>query len=437
MAVAIYKAHGPRVHSDPVIYLGGGPGFPTLGSPDGHSVLDLQATEHTVILLDQRGVGYSRPALACPELERLQYVDPDVPLAGSATEAILNLRDSAAMARALQAARACRRRFDAQGVDAGAFTTDESAADVEDLRRALGYDRVNLFGVSYGTRLALVTLRRFPGHLRSVILDGVFPPQVQGALQTGVATVYAFHALFSACAATPACNRRYPHLEAVLRATVERLDRRPATIAIRPDVDDAPPVQARLSGDSLLAIVAYALAYAPVEDAPRLIYAASAGKYAPLAAVYAYLFDGVSSYGQHYSVECGEDEDPTPLAAVAREARRLPAYLRHAYLAGFVGDWRLCHAWRARRAADGFSRPVRSGVPTLLLSGQFDWATPPPWAALAAATLARSTAITIPGVGHQAYVHSACARRIVWSFLDRPLARPSTTCLARAPIPWR
>ena len=422
VAVAIYQPAGGVHHADPVFFLGGGPGYPTLGSSDGQHALKIGMTGRTVVELDQRGLAHSIPKLGCPELTRLQFKQPDIALAGSVEEAVLNYAPGAPLERALAAAKTCRAQLTSAGVDVTAFNSEESADDIEDLRKALGYDRIDLFGTSYGTRLALVVLRRHPGHIRAVILDGVFPPQ-KGARSTGEETISAFRALFAYCAASRRCAAAHPNLEREIVDVASNLDAAPVTITVVPaDTRGPKSVQARITGDTFLAVLAYALAYEEGTYLPDVVGQVAVGDFSHFSHLYGDQFDTSSTYGMHYSVECGEDEGFSPPPVLRAISTRLPSYMRGAYLRGQIGDWRMCEAWNVPLIKH-FREPVHSDVPTLLLSGQFDWATPPSWATLAASTLGHATTVVIPLMGHQTYFRSACSRKITDTWLDDPTAK--------------
>jgi len=156
LAFAIVYAPTEDVQPDPIIYLAGGPG--------GNAVADVESWleipylgDRDLILLDQRGTGYSLPSLNCPEVE-------------AGEEEVEAGEDNGT--------EACRDRLIDEGVDLQAYNSAENAADVADLRVALEYDEWNLYGISYGTRLALTVMRDHPEGVRSVIIDSVYPPEV-------------------------------------------------------------------------------------------------------------------------------------------------------------------------------------------------------------------------------------------------------------------
>jgi pimeloyl-ACP methyl ester carboxylesterase len=168
LAVAIFKAPRTPAAPDPVIYLYGGPGgalLSGLGPALSGSFRAALAPDRDLILLDQRGTGYSQPSLTCPEVTKLdeQYADQQISRSEQVTLQV-------------QAMRQCHDRLVKQGINLNAYTTIADATDVHDLIQALGYKQVNLYGVSYGTRLALTVMRLFPASIRSVVLDSTVPP---------------------------------------------------------------------------------------------------------------------------------------------------------------------------------------------------------------------------------------------------------------------
>jgi pimeloyl-ACP methyl ester carboxylesterase len=164
--VAIFKSVNPSEESDAVVYLSGGPGEVALEGLQFTFgiVFDEFIQNHDLIVFDQRGTGYSRPALDCPELTEIgeQELDED-------------LDPEESIAIQLEAFQECRDRLVAEGVNLDVFNSTQSAADVDLLREALGYEEWNIYGISYGTRLAQTVMRDHPDGIRSVILDSPYP----------------------------------------------------------------------------------------------------------------------------------------------------------------------------------------------------------------------------------------------------------------------
>lgn len=216
IAFTILYSTGVSVRNDPVIYLMGGPGGSTLSEVEEwtHSAF---LVERDLILFDQRGTGYSYPRLYCPELEDLEADDED----------ILDF-DAAAEAALIE----CRDFYRDEGFDLSQYNTTTNAHDLADLMQLLaseqGYDGFNLFGISYGTRLALETMRNHPQNIRSVIIDAVYPTNVQGYEDNAVNTYRVLNQIFDGCAADAACNAAFPNLGVRFYQTLDRLNSDPA-----------------------------------------------------------------------------------------------------------------------------------------------------------------------------------------------------------------
>ncbi len=164
--IAVFRSHAGFPALDPVVHLAGGPGSSSLAVADyvlGRG-LDAVLARRDLIFFDQRGTGSSIPRLDCPEREAIT----SLLLSGS-------LSDEESQAAVQEAFRRCRERLTAQGVDLSAYNSAASAADLNDLRLALGYETLNLYAVSYGTRLALTLMRDHPAAVRSAVLDSAYP----------------------------------------------------------------------------------------------------------------------------------------------------------------------------------------------------------------------------------------------------------------------
>ncbi len=428
LAVAIFHPPGGAIHPDPVVYLSGGPGASALeliryGIEGLKPVL---ATGRDVVLFDQRGVGLSRPALDCPEFdewakELLDRRVQDRPIS-----------DEEASELALESLRECRAAL-SEVADLSAYHSASSAADVEDLRLALGYEQVNLWGGSYGTRLALEVMRRYPHGLRSVVLDAVYPPDVDLYMESPANYERALDRLFEACAANEVCEAAYPNMRAELLDTVARLNATP----IRREVEDrytGESHEAWMNGDTILALTFQLLYDSRLRYLlPQQIHAASQGDYAAFEqARHALLrLASVSSRGMLFSVQCHDELAFSSRAAFEAELTRHPqiaGMYAHSLLGGLA--YRVCEEWGAGQADPSANQPVYSDVPTLLMTGEFDPVTPPDWGRQAAATLTNAYFFEYPGLGHGASGAEGCPRQMFLAFLEAPSAEPDGACIA-------
>jgi pimeloyl-ACP methyl ester carboxylesterase len=419
LAVARFKSDSANPEPDPIVYLEGGPGGSPLRSLRGqfNALLAPLLDKRDLILLDQRGTGYSQPALDCPEYKEWAISVLDQDLSVEAAEA----QGNAALLE-------CRERLIGEGVNPDAYTSAENAADLNDLRLALGIDEWNLYGISYGTRLALTAVRDFPEGLRSVVIDSVVPLQSNLFTELPASGARAFDVLFAACAADADCDAGFPDLRTVFFDLVDELNASPVTFPMKLKSGEA--VTVLFDGDGLLGTIfqsLYATSLIPL--LPRLIYEVRDGNYRLVSALQSAFMTQLDdiSFGMHYSVQCGEEAPfgtPEELNAVYAQ------YPEYRGLGG-LGTFDLCKAWDTSPAAAIENQPVASDIPTLVLAGEFDPITPPAWAELAAETLRNSYFYTLPHSGHGASLTGGeCPRAIVLDFLDDPSRAPDTSCIA-------
>src|SRR5260370_23565681 len=247
LKVAILKAKRP-IAADPVLYLAGGPGdSPLVASAAGADPLaegdwwnDTAALRRRrdVIIVSQRGAGGSTPNLDCFEPRTSEPARAKRPAITEPQERDILLR--------------CRADLDRRKIDLAQYGTPALADDVADLVKALGLGKVNLYGISYGTRWALETMRRHPNIIRSAVLDGAYPPQVNGEQNEPEIVRNAFEQLFAHCASDKLCRERNPDLAANVTAALEQADRTPIDLVLQLD-DSNQPV--KLDGPKLLLVL--------------------------------------------------------------------------------------------------------------------------------------------------------------------------------------
>jgi pimeloyl-ACP methyl ester carboxylesterase len=426
LPVVVLPAATVKKLPDPLVYIEGGPGAETGLDADGIAVWrkDLAgngvAEGRDLVLFDQRGAGRSEPQLDCPELivatVTIYRGRPDV----AATNQIWQ-----------KASAACRDRLLGEGVDLGAYDSAASAADLEDLRHALGYPPWNLWSTSYGTRVALVAMRDHPQGLRSAILDSVFPPEAEGFVDIGASADRVLAKIATECAADTACNGAYPQVAASLDKLVARLDATPIPVAV--DGDDGRRDFFLLDGDRLLEVLIDAFYdWDAIAGLPRLIHEAANGNDDRLKSAASTYFSGLLDHtisdGLGLSVTCREEypfEQGAPVAAAIR------AHPRFAHLIQTDSTLAACPIWGVGRSPVIESQPVTSDVPALLLAGDYDVVTPPYWAEAAVRHLAHGHLVKFPGIGHGILASDTCADAVVAAFLKAPRDEPKPSCLSR------
>jgi pimeloyl-ACP methyl ester carboxylesterase len=412
LMVAVAHTDNPQPKPDPVIILTGGPGNTAVGR-DGSSRMEAAILAgRDIVYLDQRGVGRSEPNLYCPELVGVLY------------EALEQQDyDAVYLARV----RACRDRLLSQGINLHAYTSAQSAADVADLRRVLGYQAWNLWGTSYGTRLALTVMRDHPAGIRSTVLDSVYPPNAEPYLEADAMAEQTFDKFFDACADDLLCRLVYPDLENTFYRLVRRLNDKPETITVEhPDTGQEIPFA--LDGEGLVTGMQQLISdHAVIPYLPSTIYAFRDGDFSSLSGYLRGLSQDSVINGVALSVMCSEE---TPFARPHITGAADPeAAHADSRLDGDLG-FDICDLWLGDVVPDPVeNEPVVSDIPTLILTGEYDPSTPPRWGRLAAETLSRSLVYEFPGVGHIALLGGACPKRIMADFLDDPLTPPDSDCI--------
>ena len=404
--VTIAPAFRESARPDPLFILAGGPG--QAGS-DVISTLDTtfrraRATRD-IVFIDQRGTGLSGK-LDCSS-------DPDQELTTDAQfEAEL---------------RKCLAKLNKPYA---AYTTANAARDLEQVRKALGYGKINLLGASYGTRLAQEYARSFPANVRALILDGVAAPDqvIPAGGRDGKA---ALDGLFAACARDASCRKAFP----AVRAEFEALDRRLAAgnidIAIA-DPRTAAPVRMTMTRARFLSTV-HNILYSPLDSRslPFLIHGASQGRWEPFVArsnVGRDLsVDGPIATVMYLAVICAEDFPRLTPQMAADDARASPLATP---VTGRMGVW--CKAMNVPSVP--YRQPSKIAAPVLMLSGALDPVTPPRRAEAAGKYMARAQHIVVANAGH-GIMGLGCAPRLLRTFLDNPAHKLDAACLAEIPAP--
>lgn len=434
LPVVLIHSRADEPAPDPVIYLEGGPGgagLLALEDLQRHPILD----ERDLIVFDQRGTGFALPSLNCPESEAGDE---------NATEA-------------------CRDRLLDEGINLDAYNSAASAADIRDLVFALGFEQVNLWGVSYGTKLALTTLRDHPDVVRSVILDSVYPPEVDDLTLQAESLVGAYQALFERCAVDDACDAAFPDLEATLYDAVVAYNDQPFIF----ETDEG---EVELTGDELLAqlflalydsqrlpYLPYALALiAGGEDEDAIVegYDILTGAYLPddeselppsLLMDSEFVQDYFEQYGEiddsegmNLSFDCSEEYQLDDLDAAYAAAEIAPEPLIGYFVGGIDSAVAECELWGVQTADSLEAERVESDIPALVISGAMDPVTPPSSGDSAAAGLSNSWHIVFPTAGHGISFTDneagECAKTLVTAFLNDPTAPLDTSCVEETDV---
>jgi pimeloyl-ACP methyl ester carboxylesterase len=411
------KSRNTMPAPDPLVYVEGGPGGSSVETVLalaglGSGPLAPVLAKRDVIAIDQRGTGRSLPSLQCPELQEGAFGM----LGGTMAMSALTPMDLLAR---------CRARLAGEGIDLATYRTSESADDLASARIALGHAQWNVLSASYGTRLALELMRRHPEGIRSVVLDSVWPADIDLIAESGPNFMRALDLLFAGCSAQPTCDKAYPNLRQVLYDVVTGLDSKPFPIA-------TPTGTLMLTG-RIFASVLTKFLYYPVliRDIPELIYQLHDANYKVFQDAFGMMMEAGGpasmSMGLHYSVMCADALPLTSAAQIEARSATLPPALKAPFTLGSYIE--LCQAWNVPVSPAGALQPINSGVPSLVLSGQIDPVTPPDWGKHAAATLSHNVRFELPGEGHGIFL-SACGSQLLAGYLGDPTQPPPSGCVA-------
>lgn len=380
----------------PLFYLAGGPGDAASADLEWWLASDFPE-DSDIYLVDQRGTGFARPSLDCPE---------------SADRAADSwLAD-------------CRRRLSGAGIELAAYSSEANVADLVELIQALDLAPVDIYGQSYGSRLALGLAQALPGRIRALALDGAYPPGFSALRDMALNAWAALDRLFDDCALDPVCARAFPDLRSSFQAVIAALNREPAVLE-----GLAPGAALRLNGDDFAGYIRGMLADANrLDQIPALIAEFAAGRYDALTRMLeADVGPETESHseGVFFSIFCAEDAAGTSRAEI--RARGAEAAAPAGFTRAALDIIEHCATWDVP-AAQSAALAKTLQVPTLLLSGRYDPITPPTWAEALSGNLAFSKHYVFPAAGHGALQSVACAEDIMRRFLSQPWAEGTANC---------
>lgn len=409
LRVAVVPALNLTPEPDPLLPIAGGPGQ---GSVDFYTAyawaFETVRKNRDILLIDQRGSGESS-TLNCA-------FDEDLIDGEFSTE------------QTIEYTRECLQQLP---YDPRFFTTSVAVQDIEAVREALAYPVLNLYGVSYGSRVAQHFARRYPKSTRTIVIDGVVPPQLSLGPEIATESQKAVDNILSRCADDEACNERFPNIAATFARVVAELKSAPVSIQV-PDPSTGRP-KAVDFGRSELAAAVRLLAYHPNSMAliPLLINEAGQGNYVPLGSQFMMTMISMRdalSLGMHNAIVCTEDVpfyDPDNIDYTGLEASYMGALQLDALQA-------ICSVWPAGPIDADFKTPLATDIPVLLLSGDADPITPPRYADMAAVDLENATHLIGKHQGH-GQVGVGCTPRLIARFIETadPLALDAS-CLERS-----
>jgi pimeloyl-ACP methyl ester carboxylesterase len=430
--VTLFESVSGDLGNPPMIYLTGGPGAATASANAIFESTDSSNTfrwsfggDRDLIVLDQRGTNYSSPALYCSEE------------LGPLRSQVYGISYADAAALRIAAFGACYDRLLAQGIDPSAYDSLENAADVNDLMKVLGYTQYNLYSASYGTRLAMQVMKHYPERLHSVVLDSILPPEINPYEAETTGILYAFKTFFKAAAAD------YPNLETQFYTLMDALAATPVDVIGHHYANGAPTddITVHVTGVQLAGYLVAELKDTPYDpDLPLKISAMYAsGDYTALADNWISFLDfffpaaeggsDAPSVGMYNSVFGADDayyttpERIRQIIAANVANPSLAAYLEGAFIEtepAVQGLWPVAPTSFQER------EPVVSDIPTLMLVGTLDTATPEIFSEPSAEYLSHS--FFFPILAGHATAYLPCVDQMIDDFVSDPLTSPTNGC---------
>ena len=409
LRVAVVPALTLTPQPDPLVPIAGGPGQGSVQFYTAYSsAFEDVRRDRDILLVDQRGTGESS-TMDCD-------FDDDLVEGEYSTE------------QTIKYTKLC---LDELPHDARFFTTSVAITDLEAVREALGYPSLNLYGVSYGTRVAQHFARRYPESTRTVIIDGVVPPPISLGPEIATESQKAVDKILARCKEDEACNERFPSVSDDFARIVAQLREGPVAIEVPHPSTGRPEAVDFGTGEFSAAV--RLMAYSPLSISllPLLIDEAGKGNFVPLGGQFMMtmiaMMDSLS-LGMHNSVMCAEDVPFYDMSTIDHDA------IEASYMGNFQMDAleAICSVWPTGPIDDAFKAPLKTDLPVLLLSGDADPITPPRYADMAAVDLTNATHLIGKNQGH-GQMAVGCTPQIVAAFIES--ADPSnldTECMERS-----
>jgi pimeloyl-ACP methyl ester carboxylesterase len=394
----------------PLFHLEGGPGVAATGAAYFYAKEGTEYRRHRdVVLVDQRGTGESNPLTAAERMRSPQdYLTEMYPVDYVKT-----------MRQELE-----------KRADLTQYTTSIAMDDLDDVRAWLGYEHINVFGLSYGTRAVLVYMRQHPDRVRSAILMGVAPTYLKMPLHHASAAKRAIDLLFAECAAEDACHAAFPNIEREWEQVLEQLGREPARMEYSPP-DKSAPVTVEIQRDVFAEKIRNRMYSAEsARKIPMMIHRAAAGDFGPFLKEVIPKNRSEPDFiadGMYLSVTCAED---VPFIDQEEAARMNAGNPFGNYRV--VQQTRACSMWPQGKIPAGYLEPVYSKAPVLILSGQVDPVTPPERGEEVASHLPNSRHIVVPHGAHgvDGLTNVECLDKVMLEFLAKADAKElDTSCV--------
>jgi len=423
----IFRGRDYQVDNAPLMYLSGGPGGAAL--PFSWQIAQYMQPlwrDRDFIFFDQRGTGLSGADLMCDAFFDFSFTQLSQPFDNDLWEIQL-----------LETITPCFERYIAEGIPLEVYNSQESASDISDILDALGYEQAHLWGISYGTRLALTTIRDHPQRVASAILDGLLPPEVDTEIDAPISFYNSLQRYFLWCELELTCLQTYSGLEARFFEKLEQLNESPEQIEIF-DAGRGETINIVVSGNTILNGLDLALsdtqAYGQLLRPMQLV---TEGNYDYFVRQLLQSLNSqpdVISIGQYFAVMCHDEFSLTQAREITDYLESIPTIIQD-YFRANQAYYAICDRWINTSNNAIELEPVVSDIPTLLFSGEADNLTPPIWGDSALQNLSNGQHIIFPYTGHAVTFERECVLDLAQTFLANPMIQLDRVCAQMIPSP--
>lgn len=415
--IYIFKSRSKNPKPDPIIYTVGGPGSTTMPSAkymNYYKYLD----DRDFILIEQRGNQYAKPHLDCPEWSKAVYLSN---LPTFKAEEYNKLFE--------EATRSCRDRLKKKGIDLNGYNTNEIAADINDLVNELGIQQYNLLTISYSTKIAQVLLRDYPQKIRSVVMDSPLPLEASYDEESTKNLLESLERLLNECENDEDCNKAYPKLQQRFFEYLREKTNNPLTVKVV-NSNSNKTETFYLKGKDLIVVFSSA-STSEVVNVPFEINKLLSNDLSSIKKQLSYFFNESirgEGLGMRLSVWCAEEHPFNSKEIIKNETYRYPEI---AGLSPATFESKICDIWGVEKVSNIENEPIKSDVPVLLISGEYDEITPSKWAKEMNKKLTNSFHLIFKGWKHTLTTNweNQCAMEAANDFFNNPRVNPNPECL--------
>ncbi|OEJ99913.1 alpha/beta fold hydrolase [Roseivirga misakiensis] len=423
LPVYIFKSRSKNPKSDPILYTVGGPGYTSMRASQYMSYYKY-LDDRDLILFEQRGTQYAQPSLDCPEWSKAIYLSNLPNADATKTDSLFQ-----------NAAKACSDRLRNTGIDLNSYRTNHIAADINDLMNVLEIESYNLLTMSYSTKIGQVLIRDYPNKIRSVVMDSPLPLEVNYDEESVYNLLESTTKLLTDCENDENCNSTFPNIKSRFFKYLEEKTTNPLRVEIE-NPKNGKIETFYLKGEDLISV----FSIANTGDVPNIPFEINKLLNNDLTSVkeqLSYLFQkpgGGIGMGMRLSVWCAEE---TPFNAQERIAVETNKYAAVKGLSPAVFDKEVCEVWGVKKVSEIENMAVKSNIPVLLISGEYDESTPVKWAESMTHNLTNSYHMIFKGWKHSPTTNwgNPCAMQAANDFFNNPTEQPKPGCFEQIKRP--